>query len=251
MATHEVDSWEGQGLLTLLTVGFVKGQCCCFHLDEFFLVISDLTPRIDHFLLLLLDSDYLFCQLQFEKGLEHPKPQTVFFRQNLQNRRRRQHIHLPNIRQSFFDESLTLVLILNVSEIGQGLDPQFWAFGGKSTSWAKLHTYRRFSGFGTRLHYLVGLVVRDVEVEELLLQIKPITTVFDSLMIVIYLEQEQQVMLIYLMFISIDQFWDFHTQHFRCEDLNAFKFDLRFYLLVGSFAVQHAQDRNLFLWLCH
>lgn len=125
MATHEVDSWEGQGLLTLLTVGFVKGQCCCFHLDEFFLVISDLTPRIDHFLLLLLDSDYLFGQLQFEKGLEHPKPQTVFLRQNLQNRRRRQHIHLPNIRQSFFDESLTLVLILNVSEIGQGLDPQF------------------------------------------------------------------------------------------------------------------------------
>lgn len=52
----------------------------------------------------------------------------------------------------------------------------------------------------------MGLVVRDVEVEELLLQIKPITTVFDSLMIVIYLEQEQQVMLIYLMFISIDQF---------------------------------------------
>ena len=70
-------------------------------------------------------------------------------------------------------------------------------------------------------------------------------------MIVIYLEQEQQVMLIYLMFISIDQFWDFHTQHFRCEDLNAFKFDLRFYLLVGSFAIQHAQDRNLFLRLCH
>ena len=70
-------------------------------------------------------------------------------------------------------------------------------------------------------------------------------------MVVIYLEQEQQVVLIYLRLKSTDQFRDFPAQHFRWEDLYALKFYLRLCLLVRSFAVEHAEDRNLLLGLLH
>ena len=252
MATHEVDGRKNQGLLTLWTFVFVKRQRSCFHLDEFFLVFCDLVPCLMHFLLLLLDGAYLLGQLQFEESFEHSEPETVFFSQNLEDDCWRQDVVLTNVCKSLFNVRFTLVLVLDVAEVGQRLNPEFWAFGGEGPGRAKIWDKGIFGGFDADLNDVVGLVVWDVKVQELLLQIKPITAVLNPLMILIYLEQEQQVVLIYLVFICINQLCNLFPKYFRCKgNLRLIiKFNLRLLLLMRPL-IKHADHRNLFFWLFH
>mmetsp|Transcript_14536 Transcript_14536/g.14146 ORF Transcript_14536/g.14146 Transcript_14536/m.14146 type:complete len:314 (+) Transcript_14536:376-1317(+) len=152
-----------------------------------------------HLLIVLLDHSVLILQPFHEVLLEHLELDGRLLTYDLQDEQGTQDVVLLDLVQGPLQVLLALIP-LQIPEVSEGLDPQ-----------VPCHLRVCFVPILlTDLKHLFLVLLLDVVVEELLLQLEPFTAALDSIRVVVYLEEEEHVVLVQLGVVPLYELIDLH-----------------------------------------